>query len=449
MYNGYVYHHFFRAQQDGHVFTNHSDDPLWMAYALAYYLRETSDYSILDEVVPYRQISEVPTKDIKGVTYCANGFNDSVVPNWDVVAPYVKDTKKGTVLEHLCVGIDKVWRCRSKRGLPLMLGGDWNDDLNECGKQAKGESMMVAEQLCVAFNYLQEIFAHDPKQKRTPWYAEKVAEYAKTFEQLKKTINSLGWDGDWYWRLTTDVDFPNRKEGSKDNKEGFIYLNAQSWAVIGEVAPKDRAVKCLDSVKKHLDFGHGPLLCGPEYTHADATIGAATREAPGKKENASTFNHPVTWYIQANTMIGRGNKAYEQYWNTLPEVLSEDQDRFVVEPYVYPEFTTGPSHKDHGRGGHSWLTGTAPWMFYAGVEFILGVKPDYDGIVINPCIPNMWEGFNVTREYQGATYKIKVINPDGVEHGVKKVVVDGKAITGNKVKSFGDGKAHTVDVTMG
>ncbi|KMQ52668.1 N,N'-diacetylchitobiose/cellobiose phosphorylase [Chitinispirillum alkaliphilum] len=447
--NGYVYHHFYRAQASGHVFTNHSDDPLWMAIALAYYLRETEDYSILDEVVPYRALEEVPTKEIDGVLHCANGFNDSVVPFWNDIPEYVKDHTKGTVLEHLCVGIDKVWKCRSERDIPLMLGGDWNDDLNECGKQGKGESMMVAEQLALAFKYFEEIFEYDSNKNRSSYYEAKKEEYKKAYEVLKKSINEIGWDGDWFWRLTCDENFPNRKEGSKENKEGSMYLNSQTWAVIAGVAEGEKATKCLDSVLKNLDFGHGPLICAPEYTKSDASIGAATREAPGKKENASTFNHPVTWFIQANALLGRGNEAFRQYWNTLPPNLSDDQDKFVVEPYVYPEYTTGPSHPDHGRGGHSWLTGTAPWMFIAGVEFILGLKPWYNGLVIDPCIPASWPGFKATRVFRGTTYNINVINPDSVERGVKEVLLDGKKIEGNKIPDLRDGKEHEVLVTMG
>jgi cellobiose phosphorylase len=444
--NGYVYHHFFRAQKEGHVFTNHSDDPLWMAIALSYYVRETADYALLGDVVPYRSISEVPTKEIDGVLHCANGFNDSVVPFWNDIPGYVADNQAGTVLEHLFVGMDKVWKCRSNRDIPLILGGDWNDDLNGCGTKGKGESMMVAEQLAVAINYVVEMYEYAPSGSLIKKYGRKIAEYKKTFEILKKALNDHCWDGAWYQRFTRD---DGRVQGSKKNKEGSIFINAQSWAVIGKLTDAKRAQRCLDSVIEKLDTKCGPMLCGPHYTRADATIGGATREAAGKKENASIFNHPVTWFIQANTMIGRGTVAYDQYYKTLPEVLGEDQDRFVVEPYVYPEYTTGPAHKEFGRAGHSWLTGTAPWMFFVGVEFILGITPWYDGLIINPCLPTTWKGFTATRKFRNATYRITVKNPDHVEQGVKKIEVDGKSISGNKVPAFRDNREHRVDVTMG
>ncbi len=444
--NGYVYHHYFRGQKEGHVFTNHSDDPLWMAIALAYYVRETADYNLLSEVVPYRGISEVPTKDVDGKTYCANGFNDSVVPYWNDVESYVKNPAEGSVLEHLFVGMDKVWKCRSERNIPLMLGGDWNDDLNGCGVKGKGESMMVAEQLAVAVNYVVEMYDYAPASSLIKTFGDKIAKYKEVLVSLKKALNDSCWDGAWYQRFTRD---DGRAQGSKQNKEGSIFINSQSWAVIGKLADEKRGAQCLDSVIEKLDTKYGPLLCGPHYTVADATIGGATREAAGKKENASVFNHPVTWFIQANTMLGRGNVAYDQYYKTLPEVLGEDQDRFVVEPYVYPEYTTGPAHKEFGRAGHSWLTGTAPWMFFVGVEFILGITPWYDGLIVNPCIPAKWDGYTVTRKFRNATYTITVKNPSHVEYGVKKVTVDGAAITGNKIASFGDNKEHIVEVVMG
>jgi cellobiose phosphorylase len=342
--------------------------------------------------------------------------------------------------------MDKVWKCRSKRNIPLMLGGDWNDDLNECGTEGRGESMMVAEQLAVAIKYVVEMYEYAPEGSLINEYTAKIEEYKKIYVTLKEALNKYCWDGDWFHRFTRD---DGKAEGSRKNKQGAIYLNSQSWAVIGEVAEGDHAVKCLDSVLEHLDTKCGPVLCGPHYTRSDAAIGAATREAPGKKENASVFNHPVTWFIQANTILGRGNIAYDQYFKTLPENLSEDQDHFVVEPYVYPEYTTGPAHEEFGRAGHSWLTGTAPWMFFAGVEFILGIKPWYNGIIINPCIPDTWDGFSATRKFRGASYAITVKNPDHVEYGVKEVLVDGQPVEGNKVPVFGDGKEHSVVVIMG
>ncbi|MBN1981794.1 MAG: hypothetical protein JW795_09695 [Chitinivibrionales bacterium] len=428
--NGYTYHNYFRVQNTG-IFTNHSDDPLWLPLAVVYYLRETADFGFLDEIENYAD----PQKATNVSEFVCN-FTKSL----EALGPQYRSGGQGTILEHCYRGIEKVWADRSSRNIPLILGGDWNDDLNECGRLGRGESVMVAVQLAATLALMIEVLEVLKRDEH------KVKEYKTIYETLKVAINSQCWDGQWYYRFTRD---DGRIEGSKQNKQGSMYLEPQPWAVIGGVAEGKRAQQCLDSVLKNLGSDCGPVLCAPEYTISDATIGAATREAPGKKENASIFNHPVTWFIQANTIIGRGAIAFQEYYKTLPENLSADQDRFSVEPYVYPEYTTGPAHKEFGKGGHSWLTGTAPWMFLCGVEFILGVKPWYDGLIIDPCIPKTWDHFSITRKFRNATYAITVKNPKQVEKGVVRVVVDGVAINGNKVKAFNDGATHAIEVTMG
>lgn len=400
--DGTTYHNFFRVSNDG-IKTGHSDDPLWLSFAVQYYLEETGDFDFLDEVEEYA------------------------------------DGGSGTILEHCYRGIDQVWSKRSERNIPLMLNGDWNDDLNECGKHGKGESMMVAEQLCVDLKFMIEMLTYT---KRDP---QKVEEYKKIYEIVVEEMNKSCWDGKWYHRFTKD---DGSVMGAHKNEQGQIYLNAQSWAVISGIAKDERAIQCLDSVLEHLDSKVGPRICAPAYIKSDATIGTATREAPGKKENASIFNHPVAWFIQANTIIKRGNIAFEQYYKTLPEVLSEDQDIFAVEPYVYCEYTTGPDHKEFGEGGHSWLTGTASWMLLCGLNFILGIKPKYDGLVVDPCIPSDWDEYEVVRKFRNSTYKISVKNPNHKESGISEVKLDGETFKGNKFPVFDDGKEHTIEIVM-
>lgn len=400
--DGTTYHNFFRVSNDG-IKTGHSDDPLWLPLAVQYYLKETGDFDFLDEVEEYA------------------------------------DGGSGTILKHCYRGIDQVWSKRSERNIPLMLNGDWNDDLNECGKHGKGESVMVAEQLCVDLKFMIEMLTYT---KRDP---QKVEEYKKIYEIVVEEMNKSCWDGKWYHRFTKD---DGSVMGSYKNEQGQIYLNAQSWAVISGIAKDERAIQCLDSVLEHLDSKVGPRICAPAYIKSDATIGIATREAPGKKENASIFNHPVAWFIQANTIIKRGNIAFEQYYKTLPEVLSEDQDIFAVEPYVYCEYTTGPDHKEFGEGGHSWLTGTASWMLLCGLNFILGIKPKYDGLVVDPCIPSDWDEYEVVRKFRNSTYKISVKNPNHKESGISEVKLDGETFEGNKFPVFDDGKEHTIEIVM-
>ncbi len=400
--DGTTYHNFFRVSHDG-IKTGHSDDPLWLPLAVQYYLNETADFAFLDEIEMYA------------------------------------DGKSGTILEHCYRGIDQVWSQKSERNIPLILNGDWNDDLNECGRHKKGESMMVAEQLCVDLQFMIEMLTYI---ERDP---EKVEEYKRINKIISEEMNKSCWDGKWYHRFTKD---DGSVQGTHKNEQGQIYLNAQSWAVISGIAKDERAVQCLDSVLEHLDSKVGPRICAPAYTKSDATIGAATREAPGKKENASVFNHPVTWFIQANTILKRGNIAFDQYRKTLPEVLSEDQDLFAVEPYVYCEYTTGPDHKEYGKGGHSWLTGTASWMYFCGVNFILGIKPTYNGLIIDPCIPNEWDGYTAIRKFRNSTYNISVKNPNHKESGISEVKLDGKSFEGNKFPVFDDGKEHTIEIVM-
>lgn len=400
--DGTTYHHFYRISNEGHK-TGHSDDPLWLPLAVHFYLKETGDFSLLDEVESY------------------------------------VDGGEGSVLDHCYRGIDQVWEKRSSRNIPLILMGDWNDDLNECGKYGKGESMMVAEQLCITLKYMKEMLNFAKRD------SNRVKEFEKIISIVSEEMNKSCWDGKWYHRFTTD---DGRIEGTHKNEQGQIYLNSQSWAVISGIAKDERAVQCLDSVLEYLDSKVGPRICAPAYTKSDPTIGAATKEAPGKKENASIFNHPVTWFIQANTILKRGNIAFEIYYKTLPEVLSEDQDLFTLEPYVYCEYTTGPDHKEYGKGGHSWLTGTASWMFFSGTEFILGIKPQYDCLEIDPCIPSKWKGYKVTRKFRNAIYKIAVHNPENKESGITKVLVDGKPHDNNRIPIFDDGKEHLVEITM-
>lgn len=430
--NGYTYHNYFRVQNSG-IFTNHSDDPLWFPLAVSYYLRETADFALLDEVEPYAD-----PKTASNAASFVSSFSESM-QELVTMNPGYACGGPGTILERCCRAIEKVWRDRSARGIPLMLGGDWNDDLNECGKEGKGESAMVAAQLGAALLAMIEILEFTRRDPR------KVTEYRAIYARLKEAFNRECWDGEYYWRFTRD---DGRVEGSCRNEQGKMYLEPQPWAVIGGLADAERGLQAMESVERYLETDYGPMICAPPYTASDATIGAATREAPGKKENASVFNHPVTWAIQANTILGRGDAAYRLYHATLPEVLSRDQDRFATEPYVYPEYTTGPAHPEYGKGGHSWLTGTAPWMLLCGVQFILGVKPLFDGISIEPCIPSGWDGYEVKRRFRGSIYRFIVRNPDHVQARVSRVIVDGVKIRGTKVRDYRDGSEHTIEVTM-
>lgn len=404
--DGSTYHNYFRIVGGG-IKTGHSDDPLWFPLAVIMYLKETGDYKFLKEKERYA------------------------------------DGGEGTILEHCIRGINYVWTNRSKRNIPLMLNGDWNDDLNECGVKRKGESVMVAEQLCYIVKEMADLF------KFLKILPKKVKEYEKIYKIVSEALNKYCWDGKWYIRATKDNGEPI---GSNKNKEGKIDHCAQSWAVIAGVAPKDRAVQCMDSCRELLDTPFGFKLCHPAYKEVDNTIGASTREAPGKKENAAIFNHPLTWCIMAETILRRGNLAFHYYKRSIPEVVAKDHNVYKLEPYIYSEYITGPDHHQFGRAGHSWLTGTAAWMFLVAIYYILGVRPHYDGLIIDPCIPNDWKEYKMRRVFRGIKYSIIVRNPNGKNSGIKEIKIDGRIYDTNKewvkVPIFKDKKEHVIEVTM-
>ncbi|MDI6784338.1 MAG: hypothetical protein QME64_09630, partial [bacterium] len=429
--NGSVMHCYFPLTGGGEQ-TGHSDTPLWFPLAITNYLKETGDFKILEEVVPYLDAS--PTK---------------LQRSWG---------GKGNILQHLLNNIDYVLRDTTNRGLPKFGPGDWNDTLDYLGRQGKGESVWVAMCLALAIKetvqllkFLSNPACHCERSaaisgllRRYVPRNDKQSKYEKAYTKLAETINKLCWDGNWYIRGTNDW---GEVIGSKKCKEGKIFINSQTWSVISGIAPKDRAIKALDSVKKHLDTPKGPQLVAPAYTEVNPRIGLATRCVPGKKENGAVFNHPVTWAIYAECLLGRGDMAYAYYKKALPPAFQSskkikvkikplfpefetskwakeiefdpaDEDVYEVEPYVYAEYVTSPEHPMFGQASHSWLTGTAAWMLRDGLDHILGVKPTYTGLLIDPCIPKHWKEYTITRKFRGATYNITVKNPKGVNRGV-------------------------------
>jgi cellobiose phosphorylase len=335
--------------------------------------------------------------------------------------------------------IDYTLQNLSPRNLPKFGPGDWNDTLDYLGRKGKGESIMNAMLLCFVLKEAIELCDRLN-------LIEKKNEYELAHQKISKTVNEECWDGEWYIRGTNDE---GDVIGSKKCEEGKIFLNAQNWAVIGGVANRERAIRAMNSVKKHLDTPKGPKLLHPAYTKINPNIGLATRCVPGKKENGAVFNHGVSWAILAECLLGRGDIAYEYYRKALPMNPVIDIDRYEVEPYVYAEYVTSPDHPTFGQASHSWLTGTAVWMLRDGIDYILGAQPTYDGLKINPCIPSNWKKYKITRRFRGDIYEITVKNPKGVCTGIKSIKVDGKKIKGDILPLFGDKQVHKVDVVMG
>lgn len=376
--NGSTYHCYYPVTGGGER-TGHSDTPLWLPLAIIVYLKETGDFALLNDVTPFADEGRAP------------------------------------IMQHLFGAIDYTLTRLSPRGLALFGPGDWNDTLDYCGRKGIGESMWVSMFLC---HVLRETIALCDRLEEK----EKAAEYREAYTRVSGALNDYGWDGAWFIRGTNDVGEP---VGSKKCKEGKIFLNTQSWAVLSGVTDGRRALQCMDSVRQHLETPKGPKILHPAYTIVNPNIGLATRCVPGKKENGAVFNHPVSWSVVAECELGRGDRAFEIYKKALPMNSVVDIDRYEVEPYVYAEYVTSPDHPTMGQASHSWLTGSSTWMLRGALDWILGVRPGYDGLIVDPCIPKKWKKFTVRRRYRGKMYDITVRNPEGVGAGVDRVVVCG------------------------
>jgi N,N'-diacetylchitobiose phosphorylase len=244
---------------------------------------------------------------------------------------------------------------------------------------------------------------------------------AKTTDDANREL----WDGKWYIRgYTRD----GVKIGSNEADEGKIFLEHMPWAIISGIADKDRGESSMDSVYELLASPYGTHLCWPSYTKVDDTIGYVTRVYPGVKENGSIFSHPNAWPIIAETMLGHGDRAVELYNAMAPYLQNDTADVRHSEPYVYAQFIYGRDHEFYGRAENPWLTGTAGWMYTAATRFVLGVRPDWSGLVVDPCVPQEWDGFTVSRQWRGATYRIHVANPGHVSCGVASITVDGSPL---------------------
>lgn len=404
-----------------------SDDPLWMILSVAAYIKETGDYGILDEMVPYD--------------------ND--------------ESKAQTMMHHLKQSFYRVCTNVGPHGLPLAMRADWNDCINlSCFSEEPGESFQtstspkygedkyskVAESLMVAglFTYTGPAFVDLCKYKGDTAEAEKAQ---AAIDTMKKNIMEHGFDGEWFIRAYDDL---GRKMGSKECEEGKIFIEPQGFMVMSEVGKDVGAdIKALDSIDKYLNCPYGLVLNNPAFTKYYVEYGEISTYPAGYKENAGVFCHNNAWIICAEAYAGRGDKAFEYYSKIAPAYLEDISDLHRTEPYVYAQMIAG---KDAGRMGeakNSWLTGTAAWNFVAVSQYILGIAPDWNGLKVDPSIPSAWDGFTASRKFRGATYNITVKNPDHVNKGVKSLTVDGKAVDGKVVPVFSDGAEHTVEVVMG
>lgn len=276
---------------------------------------------------------------------------------------------------------------------------------------------------------------------------EKAEDYLNKSEEMKKVIYEHGWDGEWFLRA---YDSYGHKLGSKENDEGKIFIESQGWCILGGAGFENGfAVKALDSVKKHLATPNGIILQQPAFQKYYVHLGEVSSYPPGYKENAGIFTHNNTWIQIAETLIGRGDQAMEYYKAICPPSKEEQIDIYRSEPYVYSQMTAGRDAPTPGEGKNSWLTGTVAWSFVTLSQYILGIRPDFDGLIIDPCIPESWDKFKVTRNFRNSTYVISVSNPLHKSKGVKNMKIDGNPVSGNKAPIFNDGKIHSIEAELG
>lgn len=384
--------------RQGEVF---SDDHLWVLVSVSAYLKETLDFGFLDAVVPYA------------------------------------DAGEASVYEHLKRALDFSWSKRGPHGLCLGLAADWNDCLNLKGD---GETTFSTFLFLLGLNEFLEI-------ARRRNHREDEAHYDGLKRELTQAIDAHVWDGRYFLRgfLTS-----GRKLGAASSDQSKIFLNAQTWAVIARAASTEKLVSAMDSVHEYLATEHGAVLNYPAYTEHDAEVGAITCFPKGLKENAGIFCHANTWAVVAEALLGRGDQAYALYRAFLPAAKNDTADHYSMEPYVYSQFIVGKEHPSQfGRARNSWLTGTATWGFVAVSQYILGVRAGYDGLTIDPAIPSHWDGFEVTRVFRGATYRISVRNPERISSGVRRLVVNDEPLDGNVIPAFPAGTTVRVTVELG
>jgi cellobiose phosphorylase len=263
---------------------------------------------------------------------------------------------------------------------------------------------------------------------------------------MKKNLNEQAWDGEWYVRY---YDADGTPLGSSKNSHGQIYLNGQSWPVFSELATPERGRQALDSARKLLNTPKGLKLSTPGFNGYDPTKGGITTYPPGAKENGGIFLHTNPWMMIAEAIMGDGNRAYEYYDQINPAAKNDIIDEYECEPYVYPQNILGDEHPLFGLARNSWLSGTSSWTYQAASRYILGIRPQIDGLLIDPCIPSKWDGFTVERDFRGCRYVITVENPKKICKGVEMITVDGKVLDKPIVPVFTDGQKHEVKVTMG
>ena len=390
--------HWWHPLAESGLRSGYSDDLLWLPFVVLYYLRETGDVAALAENLPFYDEGSAPLLD-----HCLRAFNHAL-------------------------------NRRSPRGLPLIGDADWNDGLNAVGHAGRGESVWMAHFL----HFLLREWADLPVLQE----AER-ARFRSEAAALREAANTHGWDGAWYLRATTDAGAPL---GSAANAEGRIFLNAQTWALIGGTAPPERAAQAMAAAREQLFSEWGPLLLAPAYSVPDGSVGYLTRYAPGTRENGGLYTHAGCWAVLAERMAGSAESAYQLWRSFAPVLRGMEPDRYMAEPYVTPGNVDGPTSGFPGRGGWTWYTGSASWYLRAMVEGVLGITATLDGLCIVAELPNSWPACSVTRSYRGARYHITIRRArDGEQPGR---MIDGRPLDGDVLPIAPVGSEPRVEVLV-
>ena len=415
--DGSAYHQYQPLTKKGNmdVGSGFNDDPLWLIAGTAAYIRETGDFGILDEQVPYDN---------------------------DV-------TKATSLMEHLRRSFNYTNTHLGPHGLPLIGRADWNDCLNlNCFSKEPGESFQttgpsegpVAESVFIAgmfVKYGNEYADLCDHMGLTDEAADVRAKVAKMYD----TVLDAGWDGEWFLRA---YDANSNKVGSKECEDGQIYIEPQGFCVLAGIGVKEgHAQKALTSVKNILDTKYGIVLLQPAYKDYHLELGEVSSYPPGYKENAGIFCHNNPWVTVAETVVGDGDRAFETYAKICPAYIEEISDVHRTEPYVYSQMIAGKDAVHHGEAKNSWLTGTAAWTFLSASQYILGVRPSLDGLMIDPCLPAQFTELKVSRTFRNTVYNITIKNPSNAQKGIKKLIVNGVEVAGNVIPVS---NADTVEV---